>query len=176
MLGCAAGEWPGDLLDSADFGSNLMQDRYAIMNTGFKNLVDGGSITGYQVNIREPYYRGTFLSSVHYLDLAVDGAKVPREDIKIMVSGKTFTLDQMEEADDVRWGFGDAATLLVRKAGGLSPGIHEIRLGITIRKSYLPATDPEHLYSDFPGLWRDGKYSTYIEAPSFITKRMTLVQ
>jgi Domain of unknown function (DUF6379) len=153
-----------------------MQDRYVIMNTGFKNLVDAGGINGFQLNIREPYYRGTFLSSVHYFDLAVDGVKVPRENIKIMVAGKVFTLDQMEEADNVRWAFGDAATLLIRKSGGLTPGIHEIRVGITIRKSYLPPSDPEHLYSDFPGLWRDGKYSTYIEAPTIITKRMTLVQ
>jgi hypothetical protein len=153
-----------------------MQDRYVIMNTGFKNTVEGGTTTGFQLNIREPYYRGTFLSSVHYLDLAVDGAAMPRDQIRIMVSGKILTLDQMEEADNIRWQFGDAATLLVKKPGGLVPGIHEIRLGIVIRKSYLPPDDPEHLYSDFPGLWRDGKYSTYIEAPSFITKRMVLVQ
>jgi Domain of unknown function (DUF6379) len=153
-----------------------MQDRYVIMNTGFKNIVEAGVATGYQLNIREPYYRGTFLSSVHYFDLGVDGVPVPRENIRIRVSGKTFTLDQMEEADNVRWQFGDPATLLVKKAGGLVPGIHEIRVGITIRKSYLPPDDPNHLYADFPGLWRDGKYSTYIEAPSFITKRMVLVQ
>ena len=72
-----------------------MQDRYVIMNTGFKNIVEGGAATGYQLNIREPYYRGTFLSSVHYFDLTLDGGKVPRENIRIMVSGKTFTLDQM---------------------------------------------------------------------------------
>lgn len=153
-----------------------MQDRYVIMNTGFKNTVEGGMTTGYQVNIREPYYRGTFLSSVHYLDLAMDGNHVVRKDIRIRVSGKTLTLDQMEEADDVRWQFGDAATLLVGRAGGLTPGIHEIRVGITIRKSYLPPDDPNHLYADFPGLWRDGKYSTFIEAPSYVTKRMVLVQ
>lgn len=153
-----------------------MQDRYVIMNTGFKNIVEAGATTGYQLNIREPYYRSTFLSSVHYFDLTVDGTLVPRENIRIMVSGKTFTLEQMEEADNVRWGFGDPATLLIKKSGGLVPGIHEIRVGIVIRKSYLPPSDPEHVYSDFPGLWRDGKYSTYIEAPSFITKRMVLVQ
>lgn len=153
-----------------------MQDRYVIMNTGFKNTVEGAATTGFQLNIREPYYRGTFLSSVHYLDLAIDGVQVPRDRIRIMVSGKTLTLDQMEEADDVRWQFGDAATLLVKRPGGLVPGIHEIRVGITIRKSYLPPDDPNHLYSDFPGLWHDGKYTTFIEPPSFITKRMVLVQ
>ena len=153
-----------------------MQDRYVIMNTGFKNTISRGVTTGYQLNIREPYYRGTFLSSVHYFDLTVDGTLVPRDRIKIMVSGKTVTLSQMEEADNIRWQFGDPATLFITQAGGLVPGIHEIKVGITIRKSYLPPDDPTHLYSDFPGLWRDGVYHTFIEDPSFITKRMVLVQ
>jgi hypothetical protein len=146
------------------------------MNTGFKNTIDRGTTTGFQLNIREPYYRGTFLSSVHYFELTIDGVQIPRDHIRIMVSGKTVTLAQMEEADDIRWQFGDPATLFVTKPGGLVPGIHEIRVGITIRKSYLPPDDPTHLYSDFPGLWRDGVYHTYIEDPTYITKRMVLVQ
>ena len=153
-----------------------MQDPYVIMNTGFKNTVDKGTTGGYQLNIRIPYYRSVYLSAVHQLDLEVDGESVPPADIRIVVAGKTFTIAQMFEADSVRWGFGDPATLLVRKPGGLKPGIHAFKIGIVIRKSYLPATAPEHLYEDFPGLYKDGKYSTYIEAPTVITKKMTLVQ
>jgi Domain of unknown function (DUF6379) len=153
-----------------------MQDPYVIMGTGFKNTVEKGNTGGYQLNIRIPYYRSVYLSAVHQLDLEVDGEAVPASDIRIVVAGKTFTIAQMFEADSVRWGFGDPATLLVRKAGGLKPGVHAFKIGIVIRKSYLPATDPEHLYEDFPGLYKDGKYSTYIEAPTVITKKMTLVQ
>ena len=153
-----------------------MQDRYAIMNTGFKNIVEHSRATGYQINIREPYYRSTFLSAIHYFELVVDAQTVPRKDIRIVVSGRTFTMAEMEEADSVRWQFGDPATLLVEKPGGLAPGIHEIRMGMVIRKSYLPATDPEKVYSDFPGVYQNGKHSTYMEPPTYVTKRMTLVQ
>ena len=153
-----------------------MQDPYVIMNTGFKNTVAGGTTSGYQLNVRIPYYRSVYLSAIHQLDLTVDGTTIPAKDIRIQVAGKTFTIDQMYEADSVRWGFGDPATLLVTRPGGLKPGIHTIQVGIVVRKSYLPATDPEHLYEDFPGLWRNGKYSTYIEAPTVVTKKMTLVQ
>lgn len=153
-----------------------MQDPYVIMNTGFKNVLERGNATGYQIDIRVPYYRGIFLSSVHSLELSVDGEKIPLDALKITVSGKTFTIPQMYEADSVRWGFGDPATLTVSRPGGLKPGIHSVQVAVVIRKSYLPATDPEHLYEDFPGLWQNGKYSTYIEGPTVITKRMTLVQ
>lgn len=153
-----------------------MQDPYVIMNTGFKNLPDVSARAGYQIDIRVPYYRGIFLSSVHSLELAVDGQVIAPESMRIRVSGQTFTMAQMLEADEVRWGFGDPATLLVAHPGGLRPGIHEVRVAIVIRKSYLPATDPEHLYEDFPGLWKNGKYSTFIEGPTVVTRRMTLVQ
>ena len=152
-----------------------MQDRYAIMTRGFKNTLVQGHVTGFEVNLRIPYYRGTFLSLVHHLSLSVDGQPVPRESMRIVVCGRTFTLDEMEEADDVRWEFREPATLQVQREGGLRPGIHELLLGIVIRKSYLPPEDPEHLY-DFFNLWKDGKYTTYIEAPTMISKRMTLVQ
>jgi hypothetical protein len=153
-----------------------MQDPYVIMNTGFKNTVKGGTASGYQLDIRIPYYRSVYLSAIHSIELAVDGEPIAPEDIRIVVAGKTFTIAQMFEADSVRWGFGDPATLLVSRSGGLNPGIHSIKVGIVVRKSYLPATDPEHLYEDFPGLWHNGKYATYIEGPTVVTRKMTLVQ
>lgn len=161
-----------------------MQEPYVIMNTGFRNLHDGepaaarpsGLPSGYQIDIRVPYYRGIFLSSVHSLELSVDGQVIAPESMSIEVSGRTFSMAQMYEADSVRWGFGDPAHLRVKRPGGLAPGIHEVKVSMVIRKSYLPASDPEHLYEDFPGLWKDGKYSTFIEGPTVVTRRMTLVQ
>lgn len=152
-----------------------MQDPYVIMGTGFKNTVTGTEVTGYQVNVRIPYYRGVYLSAVNSLTLSVDGRPVPRGQIRIVVSGHSFALDEAEEAGDTRWGFGDPATLLVQQAGGLKPGLHTVEVGIAIRKSYFPHEDPEHLYNFF-GLWRDGKFVPYLEPPKVVSKRMTLVQ
>lgn len=154
-----------------------MQDRYVIMGTGFKNVVKDGHATGYQLDVRIPYYRGVYLSAVHFLELAMDGKPVPDAKLRIVVSGQAFTIPEMYEADNVRWDFGAPATLLVEAPGGLDPGLHTVRVGIVIRKSYLPAEDPEHLYDEaFSGVWRDGKYSTFIEKPTVISRAMTLVQ
>jgi len=152
-----------------------VQYPYVIMTRGFKNVVTDGKTTGFELNIRIPYYRGIFLSLVHYLSLRIDGQPVAREQIHIVVAGRVFTLAEMEEADDIRWKFGAPATLRVTQADGLTPGVHTVEVGIVIRKSYFPQEDPEKLY-EFFDLWKDGKYTPYIERPSVITKRMTLVQ
>jgi hypothetical protein len=152
-----------------------MQDPYIIMTRGFKNVVERGSIKGYEFNIRIPYYRGTFLSLVDSLSATVDGQSVPTDRLTILLAGREFTLAQAAEADDVRWGFGDPATLRVTKPGGLTPGSHMVQVGIVVRKSYFPPEDPEHLYSFFD-LWVDGKYRPYIEGPTVVSRKMTLVQ
>jgi hypothetical protein len=122
-----------------------------------------------------PYYRGTFLSLVHAFTLRVDGADVPREQIRFLVAGKTFSMAEVEEADEVRWEFGAPAVVRVARTGGLAPGLHEIEVGIVIRKSYLPPEDPERLY-DFYDVWKTGKYTTFIEPPTVVKKKITLVQ
>jgi hypothetical protein len=152
-----------------------MQDPYVIMNTGFKNVVENGATTGYQLDIRIPYYRGTYLSLIDSLSLSVDGQSVTPDHLRISLGGKFYTMAQMQEADDVRWGFGDPAILRAIKSGGLTPGIHTVAVGIAIRKSYFPPEDPEHLY-DFFGLWKGGTYHAFLEAPTVVTKKMTLVQ
>jgi hypothetical protein len=146
-----------------------------IMGTGFKNTVAGSNITGYQVDVRIPYYRGVYLSAIESITLSVDGKPAPREAMQIVVHGRTFTLDQAEEAGDTRWFFGDPATLRVQAPGGLKPGLHTVEVGMAIRKSYFPATDPEHVYNFF-GLWQNGVFKSYHEPPTVVAKKMTLVQ
>ena len=152
-----------------------MQDPYVIMTRGFKNTLNNGRVTGYQFNLRIPYYRGTFLSLIHALTVKVDAQPIAADAMRIVVNGKPHTMAEMAEADEVRWNFGDAATLLVDKPGGLTPGLHEVEVGIVIRKSYLPHEDPDRLY-DFFDVYRDGKYTGFIEGPTVVTRKMTLVQ
>ncbi len=150
-----------------------MQEQYMIMGTGFRNTKTDGKLTGYQVNVRIPYYRGVYLSAIYGLSLKVDGADVPRDHIRIVVNGRSFTVDGAQEAGDTRWYYGDPATLVVDAPGGLKPGLHTISVGMAIRKSYLPPDDPQHLYMIFPT--PDGKYHPLMEQPTVVTRSMTLV-
>lgn len=119
---------------------------YMICRRRFCNVRNGAQITGYQLQIRTNYYRGTYLSQVDSLRLVVDGEEVPLDNITFSIDGATYTFDQLAKATHKRWAFGAPATLTVYKPGGLQPGPHTIQLGLFSRNSYIPRFDPENLY------------------------------
>jgi len=107
---------------------------------GFKNIVEGEKVTGYQFQFKAQYYRGITLSIVHNISVNVDGEDAAREDISMTVNGETFTLDEMHTVvdPDYRWEFGEYATVNVKKEGGLQKGNHHIKAVQLIVPSYMP--------------------------------------
>jgi hypothetical protein len=95
---------------------------------------------GFAVLARLPYYRGLGLSMVEDVAVSVDGEKVPRDDIRFSVRGRSWTLDEMETEYGDRWNFGEKARIECRKAGGLAGGKHEVQVSVRMRVSYLPFT------------------------------------
>lgn len=115
-----------------------MFDRYMIREETVRNVAEGGKVTGFQFGARIAYYRGLGLSMVENLLVSVDGQAVPAEQIRFSVSGRTFTLAQMETEYEARWEFGATATVTVLKPGGLPPGEHTIEFVEELRISYMP--------------------------------------
>lgn len=115
-----------------------MFDKYIIVEDGFRNVVEGDEVRGFQVKARLPYYRGLGLSMVENVAVTVDGEAIPREAIRVTLHGNTYTLDEMEHELDDRWEFGEVGTLTVEKPGGLATGEHTVELAPTLRISYLP--------------------------------------
>lgn len=107
---------------------------------GFKNIEKDGSIIGYQFEFKAQYYRGFTLSIIRDIKVNVDGVDEPRENIRLMVNGETFTLDETRTMidPDYRWEFGDYATVTVLKDGGLPQGNHHIKAVQIIAPSYMP--------------------------------------
>ena len=93
---------------------------------------------GFSFEARLPYYRGLGLSMVEDVGVVVDGEPVAREDVRLTLRGRTWTLDEMEGEYGDRWNFGEKATVGVRRPGGLPPGEHRIELAERLRISYLP--------------------------------------
>jgi len=54
------------------------------------------------------------------------------------LEGRTFTLDQLRNATDVRWSLEETATITVPKPGGLTVGVHDVELCIYMRHTYFP--------------------------------------
>jgi hypothetical protein len=117
-----------------------MFDNKMICTEGFENFVQDGTVVGFSILARLPYYRGLGLSMVEEIEVTVDGEKIPRSDIRFSVRGRTWTLDQMENEYGDRWNFGEKARVIALKPGGLKPGKHRIELLERLRISYLPFT------------------------------------
>ena len=113
-------------------------DKQVIQSTGFRNIVENGEVTGFQLKIRLPYYRGVYLSQIKAGHLIVDGESFGEDEIQWRVNGEDYTYAQMKDAMDTHWHPMEPATLLVKKPGGLAQGYHDLTYGFCCTHSYMP--------------------------------------
>ncbi|WP_028659843.1 C-glycoside deglycosidase beta subunit domain-containing protein [Nocardioides insulae] len=114
-----------------------MLERNVIQGRGFSNVVEGGQVTGFQFDLRNPNYRGGWASLVDGVEVIVDGEKIESHVPLWTLQGRTFTRDELR-ASDVRWSLDELARITVPKPGGLSTGVHRIEVTVFIRRSYFP--------------------------------------
>jgi len=122
-------------------------DQDIIQGRGFGNVVENGEVTGFQLQLRNPNYRGTAGSLLDGIKVVVDGERWDEHVPLWTLQGRTFTLDQLRASTDVRWQLDEPATITVPKPGGLSAGVHDIAATIYLRRPYFP---PPIARSPFP--------------------------
>jgi hypothetical protein len=115
-----------------------MFDKYMVLTRGFQNVAENGKITGFQFKVRITYYRGVFLALIGGFDVTVDGEKFKPEQLRFSIGGRTYTMDELGKAEKERWPFGEPATLIILKPGGLKPGIHDVQVVQTVKPAYIP--------------------------------------
>jgi hypothetical protein len=115
-----------------------MFDKYMIVGDAFRKVDKGGQVTGFQLGVRLPYYRGVVLSLVGDMVITVDGEKVPTEKMTVTVGGNTFSLGQLENEPVAKWEFGEVGIVTVDRPGGLKPGEHDVELRQHMKISYVP--------------------------------------
>ena len=115
-----------------------MMDNKMIVEGSLENYIQDGEVKGFKFLGRLPYYRGLGLSMVEDIAVEIDGEAIAREDVRFHVRGKTYTLDEMETVYDDRWNFGEQATIIGLRDGGLDEGSHKVGFAVRMRISYLP--------------------------------------
>lgn len=113
-------------------------EREVIQSVGFRNIKEDGKITGFQLKVRLPYYRGVFLSQIMPGTLIVDGERFGKEDIVWNIKGEDYTLEELKHDWNTQWDVTKPATLKVKKEGGLAEGYHDITYGFCFTSSYMP--------------------------------------
>jgi hypothetical protein len=115
-----------------------MYDKYMIVGEAFRNVESDGRVTGFQLGIRLPYYRGVVLSLVGETTLTVDGEQFPADKMAVTVGGRTFPAAALEDEPVAKWEFGEVGIVTVEKPGGLAPGEHTVELQQHMKISYVP--------------------------------------
>jgi hypothetical protein len=113
-------------------------EKTVIQSVGFRNVVEDGKVIGFQFKVRNPYYRGVYLSQVQTGYATIDGEDIGRDDIMWRVGGITYTWQDMLTCRNVHWNPLQLATIIVKKPGGLKQGFHDLRYSFTSTKSYMP--------------------------------------
>jgi hypothetical protein len=125
-----------------------------LLKRGFRNIIKGGQVTGFQFKITIPYYRGLWVSaSFQGFAVRVDGIVYPNDKISIKIGDKTYRLADVDQAYDDFWYYGDPATIIVEKPGGLADGLHKVEVGIHYENSYGTKETPPEGYNF---LWSGG--------------------
>jgi hypothetical protein len=115
-----------------------MFDKYMIVGEAFKNVEKNGQVTGFQLGLRLPYYRGVVLSLVGEMEISVDGEKFSTEQMTVTLNGKTYPITKLEDETVNKWEFGEVGILTVAKPGGLKAGEHKVEYKQHMRISYVP--------------------------------------
>lgn len=125
----------------------MLLERDILQSTGFRNVREGGEITGFQLRLRMPSYRGMAASLIDGVSVRVgDLVDVPADVPVWTLQGKSYTLAELWESDGVRWPLEEAAVITVPHPGGLPDGIHEVSIELRLRMSYIPVEHQPSTY------------------------------
>lgn len=108
-----------------------------VCDDSLKNLYANGKKIGCQFDVRLSYYRGHFLSVIDRLEVAIDGEKIPKQDITFCLKGQEYGIAQLHDLVSVFWHITEPATIKVIKKGGFEPGEHEIDFTMFFRSPYM---------------------------------------
>ncbi|MBN9605343.1 MAG: sugar phosphate isomerase/epimerase [Actinomycetales bacterium] len=125
----------------------MLLERSLIQSVGFRNVREGGEVTGFQLRLRMPSYRGMSASLIDGVVVRVGNlVDVPADVPRWTLQGREFSLAEVQRSEGVRWPLEEAAIVTVPHPGGLPEGAHEVEVELLLRMSYIPI---EHQPSRF---------------------------
>ena len=126
----------------------MLLERDLIQSLGFRNVREGDRITGFQLRVRMPSYRGMAASLIDGIAVKVGDLVDVAPDVPLWtLQGRTYTLQQLWDGDDVRWPLEEAAIVTVPHPGGLPDGVHEVSIELRLRMSYIPVEHQPSTYA-----------------------------
>ena len=111
-------------------------EKRVLREDGFYNILLNGKPVGFNLDLRINYYRGLPLSSVHKIEVTVDGEKIPEYLMLFQLHEKCFTLNELPKMYKEYWGIKTPAHLRIFNYG-LEPGEHDVDVRIEYKSPYM---------------------------------------
>ena len=93
---------------------------------------------GVAVALTLPWYRSLWLSSVTTISLALDGADIPVEDLRLELGGTSHRIDDLPEQSDTLWFLQEHPLLVVRLSEPFALGeTHRVSIAGDLRLPYM---------------------------------------
>ena len=125
----------------------MLLERDLIQSAGFRNIVEGDRITGFQFRVRMQSYRGMAASLIDGIAVRVGDLVEVGPEVPLWTFGdRTFRLDELWDSDGVRWQLEEPAVVTVPLPGGLPEGVHEVSVELRLRMSYIPVEHQPSVY------------------------------
>ena len=126
----------------------MLLERDIIQSVGFRNVREGDKVTGFQLRLRMPSYRGMTASLIDGVAVRVGDLVDVAADVPLWtLQGKTYALQELWDGEGVRWPLEDAAIVTVPFEGGLPDGVHEVSIELRLRMSYIPVEHQPSTYT-----------------------------
>jgi len=144
-------EWPD--ARPAPGGGFFAPTQAAVPGT-LKNHYENSECTGFELEVKNFYYRGVPLSLFESCYILVDGVRFGPKDMRVAVDGEVFKFEDMCDVTLHYWNKGFNAKIIVSKPGGLVKNKeYAVSAAVTIRSYYMregiagQITSPEVLFA-----------------------------
>lgn len=115
---------------------DFQYDELLIPDREIENKKSEGVCYGYAISIRYPSYRGTFVSCIESVEVAVDGKVIPQNELRLQLNNKEFLVSQLGELFKEHWFVLDTAHLVVLQDNALALGSHHVKVRMVHRIPY----------------------------------------
>ena len=94
--------------------------------------------TGFRFDLRLPWYRALPLSCVEGLEVTLDGASTPADDLSLEIDGSAYALADLPPLHERAWYVADAARVTARRRDlPTAPTEHALDVTIHVRIPYI---------------------------------------
>lgn len=93
---------------------------------------------GLAVSVQLPWYRSLWLSAVDDVAASVNGAPVPRDDLRFALEGRTYRIDELPQQSETLWFVADRPDVLITLADPPAAGEKvTVEVVLTMRLLYM---------------------------------------